>query len=393
METITWNISIKKILKSNRNIFSSKHQWLIRETVFTNVQKVLDCWENLWHISYKCDSCWDTKHIHFSCKSRFCNSCSKPQSDNRINNLYNRIPRWIWYHHIVLTIPEELRPFFKRNRKALSILARTAADSICFFVKTKHHWIPWIIAVIHTFWSKLNRNPHVHLLVTHWFFSTKDKTFKQWPSAKFFLPYHWVKISRTKYLIKNLKDWCYKNLSVNLCKQEVKFLNSFYDYKDRTWNTSCRYGYFSTFRFGFESIIWYIWRYVKRPVIAQSRILEYDWTNVTFVYKDKYDKNNEKILQYSTDEFIWFLVQHIPEKYFHMVYYYWIFANRSKSKYISLINALHPTKRFYPRIPKNFNTRRFFLTWNNPLICECWWHFHKHAIHIPWFKPTYFDNW
>ena len=170
METITWLIHIKNIFKFNRNIFVKNYQWLIRETVYNNIQKILDCWENLWWITYKCNCCWKTKQIKFTCKSRFCNTCSKPQSDNRTNNLYNRIPRWIWYHHIVLTIPEELRSFFKRHRFALKILSRTAADSIWYFIKTKHHGIPWIIAILHTFWSKLNRNPHVHLLVTHWYF-------------------------------------------------------------------------------------------------------------------------------------------------------------------------------------------------------------------------------
>ncbi|MDR0649937.1 MAG: hypothetical protein LBG59_00580 [Candidatus Peribacteria bacterium] len=33
------------------------------------------------------------KHIFFTCKSRFCNSCSKPQSDLRTNKLYSRLPR------------------------------------------------------------------------------------------------------------------------------------------------------------------------------------------------------------------------------------------------------------------------------------------------------------
>lgn len=392
METITWLIHIKNIFKFNRNIFADNHQWLIREVVYHEIQRILDCWENLWWITYKCNCCWMAKQINFTCKSRFCNTCSKPQSDNRINNLYNRIPRWIWYHHIVLTIPEELRPFFKRHRLALKILSRTAADSIWYFIRTKYHWIPWIVAILHTFWSKLNRNPHVHLLVTHWYYSTKFNTFKQWCSAKFFLPYNWVKSSRTKYLIKNLKDWCYKNLEWNYLKQEIKFLNSFYDYKDKDGNLAFWYWYFSQFRFWFESIIWYIWRYVKRPVIAQSRILDYDGDNVTFVYKDKYENNKKKVLQYSTDKFIWCLIQHIPEKYFHMIYYYWIFANRCKSKFITIINTLYPTKRIYPRIPKTFSTRMGLLNWRNPFLCNCWWFFHKYLFSIPGYRPHYYDD-
>lgn len=392
METITGLIHIKDIFHENRNNFCKQNQWLIRDTVFENVDKILKCWKDLWWVTYKCKNCWDLKCVNFTCKSRFCNSCSKPQSDNWINNLYERIPRWIWYHHIVLTIPEDLRTFFKRNRKALKVLARTAADSVCYFVNNKHHGIPWIIAVIHTFWSKLNRNPHVHLLVTHWYYSTSLSTFKQAPSISFFLPYNWVKTSRTRYLIKNLKGWCYKNLNWIKLKDEIKFLNNFYFLNHEKWKILNYYWYFSKFRFGFESIIWYIWRYVKRPVIAQSRILDYKENTVTFTYKDKLENNKEKIIQYSIDVFIWYLIQHIPEKYFHMVYYYWIFSNRSKSKYLSLINTLYPTKRFYPKIPKNFAIRMWLFRWKNPFLCSCWWFFHKFLLFIPWYKPYYYDD-
>ncbi|MDR0649939.1 MAG: transposase [Candidatus Peribacteria bacterium] len=35
----------------------------------------------------------------------------------------------------------------------------------------------------------------------------------------------------------------------------------------------------------------YIGRYVKRPVIAQSRILDYDGDTITFCYIDKTEKD------------------------------------------------------------------------------------------------------
>ena len=41
----------------------------------------------------------------------------------------------------------------------------------------------------------------------------------------------------------------------------------------------------------------YIGRYLKRPILSQSRILAYDRENVTFSYKDKYDKISETKFQ------------------------------------------------------------------------------------------------
>jgi hypothetical protein len=142
-------------------------------------------------------------------------------------------------------------------------------------------------------------------------------------------------------------------------------------------------------------MIGYVWRYVKRPVIAQSRILNYDWDNITFCYVDKTEKNplkKTKNITCSDIEFLELLVQHIPNKHSHMVFYYWIFANRVKSKYLNLINTLCRSPRTYPRITKNF--RRRFILWNSydPLKCSCWWILRKYKISIPWYKPKYFDT-
>ncbi|MDR2416073.1 MAG: transposase, partial [Candidatus Peribacteria bacterium] len=57
-------------------------------------------------------------------------------------------------------------------------------------------------------------------------------------------------------------------------------------------------------------------------------------------YVDKTEKDffeRIKNIQCSDIEFLKSLLQHIPNKYSHMVYYYGIFANRTKSKYINTI--------------------------------------------------------
>ena len=392
MEIIWWIISLKQILLDHRSYFTQLYVWLIRETVFKNIDKVLKCGQSLGKAVFKCPNCWATKFLNFTCKSRFCTSCSKTISDTRINHLWNRLPRWIWYHHLVFTMPEGLWKFFKKHRKALKLLPRTAADAILYFFQKKCHGVPWIVAVIHTFWAKLNWNSHVHLLVTHWYRSLKTNTFTTVNFSKYFLPYEWVKTSRRTYLIKNLKTRCDQNLKWEYCHQEKKFLNQFFEFHNKEWELSNRYCSFSKYRFGFEQIIGYIWRYVKRPIIAQSRLIDYDGTNVTYSFRDKYDNNQTKTITTNAIDFIWSIVQHIPEKYFHMVYYYGIFSTRSKQKYLPLINQLHPTTRIYNRIPKNYASRMFLFLGFNPLKCSCWGLFQKFCLIIPWYPTIYYDD-
>lgn len=387
MEIITWHISIKFIFENNRNIFLSKNKGLIRENSIKNVQKILNCWSNEnWFTSYRCNECGDIKHIPFTCKSRFCNSCSQPQSDIRMNKLVSRRPSWLLYKHIVFTIPEELRSFFKRHRNALNVLPYTAANAIMYFLKDQKV-TPWILAVIHTFWAKLNRNPHTHLIITNWAFHKKGY-FKD----NIFLPYKAIATSRTAFLVKNLKDRTYKNISWDICTQEIKFLNEFYDYHSKiSGEKSNRHVYFSWKTCSFVEVVGYVWRYIKRPVIAQSRILNYDKENITFNYTDKRDKL-VKDISCPVMDFMGLLLQHIPNQNFHMIYYYWIFANRCKKKHLRIINTYYNHETKIPRIAKNFRERIYMFIGKDILKCSCWGFFHKYQISIPWYKPKYFDS-
>jgi len=138
-------------------------------------------------------------------------------------------------------------------------------------------------------------------------------------------------------------------------------------------------------------VLSYIGRYLKRPIIAQSRILDYDGHNVTYSYKDKYD-GEIKTITVSAIDFIWYIIQHIPNKFFKMIYYSWIFVNRSKNKYLKIINTYYNNQQKTPRIAKNFRERIFIFTWKDPLKCSCWWYFHRYQIIIQWYKPKYFDS-
>jgi hypothetical protein len=87
-----------------------------------------------------------------------------------------------------------------------------------------------------------------------------------------------------------------------------------------------------------------------------------------------------------------FLLQHLPNKNFRMIYYYWIFSNRCKKKYLKTISTYYNNTPKAPRIARNFRERIFMFTGKDFLKCTCWWYFHKYQIIIPWYKPKYFDT-
>lgn len=388
MEIITWSISIQSILESNRFSFKNQFSHLIRENSILNVEKVLKCrTDKLGFVSHKCNQCWDIKHIYFSCKSRFCNSCGKRASDLRMNTLTSRWPRWLSYYHLAFTIPEELRPFFKRHRSTLHLLPKVANDSLQYMFQHKYNLKPWILSVIHTFWSQLNRNPHVHCIVTswwihpHWFYQ----------QIRDFIPYLLILRSRKTGLLKAIRDRAFLHLSGDSLNTEIKLIGMLHQQKDYHNDLKSRYIYFSKKAESFHKVSSYIWRYLKRPVISQSRILDHRNWEVMYSYKDKYD-NITKNNIVSTESFIGLLIQHIPSKWFPMIYYYWIFANRCKSKYLHIIEQFFHYEERKKVHPKLLIERLFQLTWRDISLCSCWGTFCRRRRTIPWYKPLYYDD-
>lgn len=113
----------------------------------------------------------------------------------------------------------------------------------------------------------------------------------------------------------------------------------------------------------------YIGRYLGRPVIATSRIDEYDGENVTFHY-NRHEDDQLVVETIPVMNFITRLIQHIPEKHFKQIRYYGFYARtRENDKKISRAIAKEKHK-----IILSFNRWRNCTLSSfgyDPLICPC----------------------
>ncbi|MBP2034216.1 hypothetical protein J2Z42_002955, partial [Clostridium algifaecis] len=119
-------------------------------------------------IEFKCENCGEIKRVGFRCKSRFCTSCGKKKSEEWSDEMVVRLVN-SKHRRMVFTIPKELRIYFARDRKLLSLLPKCSAKVIMSWFKDlnkKECFTPVIISVIHTFGRDLKWNPHVRLIVT-----------------------------------------------------------------------------------------------------------------------------------------------------------------------------------------------------------------------------------
>jgi hypothetical protein len=122
---------IKSILWDNLDwIEELYNRGMLRDTVLDNVQKTLLCkTDYLGYDYFECPHCGNFNIIYHHCHSRLCTSCGvKYQKTLAVKAETMCLD--VNHRHIVFTIPEQYRYFFRKNRQALDLLFVAARSTI-----------------------------------------------------------------------------------------------------------------------------------------------------------------------------------------------------------------------------------------------------------------------
>lgn len=286
-----------------------------RTSVVENVDKMLHCGDpSFGGAMYGCSHCGELKFVPFRCHSRFCPTCGNMYSIDRTTSMSFHLIN-VQHRHCVFTIAEELRPFFLENRSLLNCLFHSVNSVVTrmFHKDNKTQlFTPGFISVLHTFGRDLKWNPHIHCLISEGGLGNHGL----WRSKTHF-NYKLMRDSFQTALLNELQKHLgdsFKKVKASIYKNHK---NGFYVYaKPNKCNP--------------KTVIKYIGRYLGRPVIATSRIDDYDGENVTF----HYHRHEDETLVTETIpalEFIERLIPHIPEKHFKMIRYYGLYARHRES--------------------------------------------------------------
>lgn len=112
----------------------------------------------------------------------------------------------------------------------------------------------------------------------------------------------------------------------------------------------------------------YIGRYTKRPVLAQTRIKNYDGQSVTFEYHDKAN-HEHKLVTMPVEQFMARLVSHIPDKHFRQIRYYGLYASRDKRNDLDKARVILGLTQGKRPEPLNWRERRKQQRGFDPLVC------------------------
>lgn len=359
--------TIKQILLDNQAWwnFYLKHQDKIRAGILIAIVKLLSC-KNIVRGSqlYVCanPNCTHTKLVVHTCKSKACSSCGKKATEVWIAKQMQTLPDTPW-QHITFTMPSQLWLFFWCNRTFLNLIGAIAANCIKA-VSDKKNVVPGIFIAIHTFGRDLKCNVHIHLSTTTGGISKDGATWKNLyfhqPTIMKMWRYEIIKMFRSAYNEQALNIPSHIQQSLNHTFTFNHFLNELYQ---KTWIVHC-----SKPSKNHKEIVRYLGGYVKRPPIAESKLLHYDGSEVGFKYLDHVTKTY-RTFRLSVDEFIGRFIRHIPDVGFRMIRYYGFLANRVRSKYLPCVYQLleqdyfeaNPAPSYAYLIQKDFGF--------NPLQC------------------------
>ena len=369
VEYITGKITLREIFLLHWASYMTWYTSKIRDVVIENVNKILKCRTPLlgYHM-YQCRKCSNVRLIPHSCKTRFCNSCGKIMTDKwteeRLSDVLD-----VDYHHLVFTVPWQLRSITLANSKImLGLMFKSASISLQSWTKKYGGYIPGIYCIVHTFGSDIKYHPHFHVIITAGGLSVNKKKWVD-SSGDYLLPEKGLK-KRFRHNVINLlikannkgllkmpylkKKGCYINL-----RGVVSVISRI------TW-----YIYIGARLLELEISIKYIGRYTKRPVIAETRIISLTDKWVTILFKDYNQGGIIKSKSMRVFTFITYLTNHIPEKYFRVIRAYGLFSNRLRGKLLPQTRKVLKQKKPLNPVFKSWRERTKNREGKDPLVCE-----------------------
>jgi hypothetical protein len=261
----------------------------------------------------------ETRTVYHTCKTRACPSCGYFQTLRFQQEVVNLLPD-IPYRGLILSIPDRYWEILRLNRQLLPDLVALGGGVMSDLAgECRQAEVP-LIAVLHTFNPELKFKPHVHVVVGLTGLGLNgDRLVENILFSKDMLQERWryALLDRLELEVRQGRlrsDLSQKQLLTNI------------DYERRILWKIPEHGCTDK-----HDLLAYVARYIGRPPIANSRILEFDAHHVRFRYRDKKDDDRTHEATIPTQEFLDRLIEHIREPYQHGVRYYSLLAPRAKS--------------------------------------------------------------
>lgn len=321
---------IAKIFEQHWNSYYSKYHYTIdkkRSNATTEVQKIIDCSNhNLGASVYVCPLDNEVFFCHHTCKGKLCSSCGIKSQNIKTQNILEKCIN-VKHRHMTFTIPNDLNMFFFDDLTSNNLLFSSVSDTLYSIVNGKvpkkkiskylQKNMPGFFAFLHTYGRPLNFNPHIHIIIAESVF-TKSKHFKPF----YYFDYDALSKRFMKILLDKMeKHFGKKRFRDIKNKMYLKYSNGFY-VNNKLEDDGYKFK-------SIEDLIRYVTRYCSRPVIAETRILNYDGENVTWYYSDHQHEQYHEVTE-SAFSFITKILRHLLPSNFKSIRYFGFYNKSDK---------------------------------------------------------------
>lgn len=291
--------------------------------------------------AFRCCDCQRPFYVYHGCGNRACPACHSRHIEAwRAHRTDELLP--CPYYHVCVTVPQQLHAVFRANQRVgYGLLLQVAAQAVLALCRDPRYIgaTPAVLAVLHTWTTRMDYHPHVHLLVSGGGLAPDGLT---WREAKhpFLVP------------VRALSKCVRGKVHATFTRDHPELLAQI---PPAVWNTNW-VAWCKCAGQGHTPVLDYLARYVHRIAITNTRILAMDHATVTFRYKQR-NKAAWRTCTLGGHEFIRRFLQHVLPKGFHKVRYYGLW---------------HPSKRALRR------TLRITLN----LACHYAGSSHQHPTHV-----------
>lgn len=345
---------ISKIFQDHWLSYYSKYKSSIdslRPNANKEVHKVINCSNhNLGSSVFVCPIDDEVIFCPHTCKGRLCSSCGIKAQKVKTQNILEKCIN-CKHRHMTFTIPSELTMYFFPILNSTDILFSSVNDTLYSIVngkvkpKSNYKFMPSFFAFLHTFGRPLNFNPHIHVIISEGVID-KSHHFKNFN----YFNYDALSKRFMKILLDKMEAYFGKASFKNIKnKMYLTYKNGFY-VNNKLEDDGYKFK-------SIQDLIRYVTRYCSRPVIAESRILNYDGENVTWFYSDHTHEQYHEVTE-SAFSFITKILRHLLPSNFKSIRYFG-FYNKSNTLCDKLFTMISKEK-----IP----FMRSLLKWHNSIL-------------------------
>jgi len=291
----------------------------------------------------RCEECAHSQISYNSCRNRHCPKCQGAAAKEWLAaREVDLLP--VPYFHAVFTLPAAIADIAYQNKTIVyDLLFKASAETLTTIAADPKHLGAriGITSVLHTWGSAMTHHPHVHMIVPGGGISLDGE---RWVACRsgFFLPVRVLsRLFRRLFLERLIAAHKAGNLKFFGNQAALADPQAFAAYLAPLRRT--QWVVYAKRPFGGpQAVLAYLSRYTHRVAIANSRLIAYDRSGVTFRWKDYRTEggDRQKVMTLATAEFIRRFLIHVLPSGFHRIRHYGLLASGTRADNIARARRL-----------------------------------------------------